>query len=151
MGGETECVSTASSTPERIPVPPGLAAFGPESVLRRSLLAEYVSMLWIITAALGGLCWLIEVARNPSAMLLPLISIWIIMRCSGQVRIRTWISLVTASCVGLLQWFRECEGCWPETVWLRAGPISARSYLLLLTVVLAADMIDTWRWWRLTR
>lgn len=151
MGGETEFVRRTATAQENTSESQSFAGSEPESVLRRSLLAEYVSMLWIITAGLGGVCWLKEIVRNPAAMLLPLISIWIIMRCSGEVRIRPWISLVTASCLGMLQWFRECDGCCPETVWLRIGPISSRSYLLMLAVVLAADMVDTWRCWRWTR
>jgi len=107
---------------------------------RWSLVAEYLRLLVLGTAPLGGCAWLVVPGRLTGVAVMVAASVWIAVRAAGLVR-RPWLSVLVslagaAAILGVWAAMRATGEHGPGAF----PPFSPPAYLLMLATILVGDL-----------
>ena len=112
------------------------------SVMRRTLLSEYGSMICLIQSVAGGICWLYCSLQEPVGLAMVAASVWGFLRSTGRHPGTRWSPALTLGALILTRISGLSANRGSSLVWLQAGPLSADALLITLLIVLTADLVD---------
>jgi len=111
------------------------------TVLRSSLLGEYISLLLLCHSLFGVVCWATHLLQNPASLIMSTAGLWIAFRAVGGFAGDRWATIVSALLL-LLTGTLAITGVSNVPPWLSGSLVSPVVWTVMLGLLLVVDFID---------
>jgi len=111
------------------------------TVLRSSLLGEYVSLLMMCHSLFGVVCWATHLLQNPASLIMSTAGLWIAFRAVGGFAGDRWATIVSALLL-LLTGTLAITGVSNVPLWLSGSLVAPIVWTVMLGLLLVVEFFD---------
>ena len=111
------------------------------TVLRSSLLGEYVSLLMMCHSLFGVVCWAMHLLQNPASLIMTTAGLWIAFRAVGGFAGDRWATIVSALLL-LLTGTLAITGVSNVPLWLSGSLVAPIVWTVMLGLLLVVEFFD---------